>query len=342
MGFPGHTLSDDSAAFISQAGIGGVIVFGHNYQNPRQVAELITQVQACRNGLPLWVSVDQEGGKVQRFKEGFTKIPEAAVLGAKDSPKLLFELSEMMARELAAVGANLNYAPVADIHSNPANPVIGRRAFGTSEDMVSKMVSSFVRGHLTQGVQPCVKHFPGHGDTQTDSHFALPKVEDSLDSLRAREFKPFVKGFKSGCRFVMTAHMLNPNLDPEVCATFSRFTLQDVLRKELRYTGIIISDDLEMKAVTDHFGAEDAPRMALQAGCDLLIYRTENGARHAYTSLLKDLDNGKLAPDVILGAAQRLREFKSEVLMPYEAPVLEEIKNLVGTAENQALVEKFL
>lgn len=141
---------------------------------------------------------------------------------------------------------------------------------------------------------------------------------------------------------MMTAHMLNPNLDPEVCATFSRFTLQDVLRKELRYTGIIISDDLEMKAVTDHFGAEDAPRMALQAGCDLLIYRTENGARHAYTSLLKDLDNGKLAPDVILGAAQRLREFKSEVLMPYEAPVLEEIKNLVGTAENQALVEKFL
>jgi beta-N-acetylhexosaminidase len=318
MGFSGLELADDTAAFISQARIGGIILFSPNYESPAQVTTLINQVQECRSGdLPLWVTVDHEGGKVQRFKTGFTRLPEADLIAKKDSPKLLFELSEMVAAELKAVGVNVNFAPVADINSNPKNPVIGKRAYGEDEDTVSKMVSAFVRGHLHQGVQPCVKHFPGHGDTTVDSHFALPKVTDTLESLREREFRPFTKAFKSGCRWVMTAHLINPNLDPEFPATLSKKVLTDLLRDDMRYTGLIISDDLEMKAIADHFGPEEAPRLAIEAGCDLLIYRSEAATRHAYASLLKALENGTLDPERVLESADLSMDLKREFLVPY-------------------------
>ena len=318
MGFSGHELSDETAAFISQARIGGVVIFGSNYDSPTQLATLINQVQECRVGdLPLWITVDHEGGRVQRFKTGFTKLPEAGFIAQKGSPKLLFELSEMVAAELKAVGINVNFAPVADINSNPKNPVIGARAYGEDEDTVSKMVSAFVRGHLHQGIQPCVKHFPGHGDTSVDSHFALPTVNDSMESLREREFRPFTKAFKSGCRFVMTAHIVNPNLDPKYPATLSKNVLTGLLRDEMRYTGLIVSDDLEMKAVTDHFGLEEVPRLAVEAGCDLLIYRSEAAARHAYTSLLKALEDGRLDPERVLESADLSMDLKREFLVPY-------------------------
>jgi beta-N-acetylhexosaminidase len=320
MGFNGKELGDDTAAFISQARIGGVILFSPNYESPEQVATLVNQVQECRAGeFPLWVSVDHEGGKVQRFKTGFTRLPEADVIAQKDSPKLLFELSERIAAELKAVGINVNFAPVADINSNPKNPVIGTRAYGNDEETVSKMVSAFVRGHLIQGVQPCVKHFPGHGDTTVDSHFALPKVIDTLESLREREFRPFTKGFKSGCRWVMTAHLLNPNLDPDRPATLSKRILTDILRDELRYTGLIVSDDLEMKAIADHYGAEEAPRLAIEAGCDLLIYRTESATRHAYASLSNALEEDRLSADRVIESAELSRELKKQFLLPYLA-----------------------
>ncbi len=318
LGFAGTELADDTSAFLSQARIGGVVLFAANYESPAQVTTLINQVQECRAGdLPLWITVDHEGGKVQRFKEGFTRLPEADLIAKKDSPKLLFELSEMIAAELKAVGINVNFAPVADINSNPKNPVIGTRAYGEDEDTVSKMVSAFVRGHLHQGVQPCVKHFPGHGDTTIDSHFALPKVEDTLAALHDREFRPFVKAFKSGCRWVMTAHLMNPNLDPKYPATLSKRVLTEILRDEMRYTGLIVSDDLEMKAIADHFGPEEAPRMAIEAGCDLLIYRSEGAARHAYASLLKALEEGRLDPERVLESADLSMDLKREFLVPY-------------------------
>lgn len=342
-GFSGTQLSDETSAFLSQAKIGGVVLFTPNYENPEQIAELIHSIQECRTGdLPLWITVDYEGGRVQRFKSHFTKIPEPDTVAKKDSPKLTFEISEMMAKELASVGINVNFAPVADINSNPKNPVIGTRSFGSSEDQVSKMVTAFVRGHLAGGVAPCVKHFPGHGDTTVDSHFALPTVNDKLESLRDREFRPFQKGFKSGCRFVMTAHIMNPNIDPKFPATFSKTTLQGILREELRYTGIIISDDMEMKAVTDTFGAEEAPRLAIEAGCDLLCYRSEKAARHAYTSLLKALEDGKLSPERVIDAAQRSQEYKKDFLGEYEPVEIRGASSRVGTPENLDLVKKIV
>jgi len=339
-GFDGLELGDETSAFISQSRVGGVLLFAKNYEKPEQVARLIQQIQECRTEFPLWISVDQEGGRVQRFKAPFTILPTGAAIGRTGSPKIAFEIAEVIAKELKAVGVNLNFCPVTDILTNPTNPVIGDRAYGSNDEDVSKMATAMVRGHITIGVQPCVKHFPGHGDTSLDSHFALPKVETSLKDLQEREFKPFLKAFKSRCNFVMTAHILNPNLDPEVPATLSSKVLQDILRKELRYNRIIISDDLEMQAITDHFGAEEAPLMALKAGCDLLIYRTEKAARHAYHSLSAALESGALAPETVLQAAERSKALKKEVLMPYKTPDIAEALKIIGCAEHQAIVEK--
>ena len=338
MGFSGLELSDETQKFIREAGIGGTILFAPNYESPAQVAELINQIQACRNELPLWVSVDHEGGKVQRFKKQFTRIPEAAGVAETGSAQLAFEVAALMARELKSVGININFSPVADINTNPKNPIIGRRAYGSTEAEVSKFVSAAVRGHLTEGVQPCVKHFPGHGDTTVDSHLALPKVTTPLETLREREFRPFTKGFKSGCALVMTAHIVFPEIDPDRPATLSRKVLRSLLRDELRYKGLIISDDMEMQAITDHFGADEAPRMAIEAGCDLLIYRSEKAARLAHAALLQALEKGTLAPEIVLTAAERCRSLKRESLLPYRDVVVANVMKAISTPEHAALM----
>jgi beta-N-acetylhexosaminidase len=152
------------------------------------------------------------------------------------------------------------------------------------------MVSAMIRGHLTQEVQPCLKHFPGHGDTSTDSHFALPRIDTSLEVLREREFVPFIKGIRSKCPLIMSAHILNSKLDGKYPATLSNRVLQDILRGELGYRGVVVSDDMEMKAMTDHFGAKEAPVRAIQAGCDLLLYRTEEACRLAYEGVIQALN----------------------------------------------------
>jgi len=312
IGFDGKTLSDDTSAFISQARIGGVIYFTHNYETPEQIATLSNELQEARGtNHPLWISVDQEGGRVQRFREHFTILPPAEALAIKDSPKLAYDLSQMIANELRAVGVNLNYTPVADIMTNPKNPVIGDRAYGTEDQKVTKLVTAMVRGHVTNGVQPCVKHFPGHGDTDVDSHDDLPRVNKTLDELKFLELRPFVKVFKSRCNMVMTAHILNPNIDPDYPATLSKKTLQGVLRDDIRYTKLIISDDLEMGALIKHYDPVDIPVLALNAGCDQLIYRSEDAARKGYESIRRAVEDGKILPEVIHTAADRIDEIKA-------------------------------
>jgi beta-N-acetylhexosaminidase len=342
IGFNGPELSDETSAFLSQARIGGVMIAAQNYESPAQMAELSNQIQACRpaHSLPLWIGVDHEGGKVQRLKKGFTKIPDAASITAAASPKLAFEIAEVIAKELEAVGINVNFAPVADIATQPNNPAIGPRSFGSDEDTVSRMTSSIVRGHLVHGVQPCIKHFPGHGDTSTDSHAALPKVSASIETLRDREIKPFSKAFRSRCSMVMTAHVVYTQVDPKLPATLSPRILRELLRGELRYTRLIISDEMEMKAITEHFSAEEAPRLAIEAGCDLLLYKSEAGARHAYASLLKDMEQGKLSHEIVLEAVERSRALKRELLMPYQPADIAGVGRVVGIPEHAELVAK--
>jgi len=340
-GFTGLDLSDDAAAFISQADIGGVILFAANYESPAQLGELTNAIQECRGDLPLWIAADHEGGRVQRFKKPFTRIPSAAVIGKSDSPKMAFDFADGISKELKAVGVNVNFAPVADIMTNAKNPVIGDRAFGDNEEIVSKMVTGFVRGHLVNSVQSCVKHFPGHGDTSIDSHLALPKVDTDLETLRSREFRPFVRAFKSRCSMVMTAHILNSKIDPDFPATLSVKTIQDILRKDLRFSKVVFTDDMEMKAITDHYGADHAPVLAVQAGCDILVYRTEAGARHAYEVLIKALETGKVTPERVMESVERITLLKKEFLLPYAPVSVSEVTAQIGLQLTQELADKF-
>lgn len=342
LGFKGLDLSPETARTITDRGIGGIILFAHNYESPAQVAELIAEVQRVRADKthPLFISVDQEGGKVQRFKKLFTRIPEAALIGKTNSPKLAFEIAEVIASELKAVGINVNFCPIADIQTNPKNPVIGTRSFGEEEDLVSKMVTAMVRGHLVHKVLPVVKHFPGHGDTHLDSHFALPRVETTLETLRAREMIPFQKAFRSKCPMVMSAHIMNANLDPKYPGTLSRFVLQNLLREELRFKGVIFSDDMEMKAITDHFGIEDAPALAIEAGCDQVIYRSEEAGVAAYEALQKALETGKLSAKRVIESTDRVRAMKREYFIPETHAKISELEMSIGTEKNFATVQK--
>ncbi|MBL7716048.1 MAG: beta-N-acetylhexosaminidase [Bdellovibrionales bacterium] len=341
-GLPGQDLAETSKSFLKKSAIGGVIFFGPNYESPAQIAEMINEAQAARlagaHPLPLWTSLDQEGGRVQRFKAPFTKIPEAIQVGIAGSPKLAFELSELMATELKAVGINLNFFPVADVNSNPKNPVIGPRAYGSTEEEVSKMVTAAVRGHLTAGVTPCVKHFPGHGDTHVDSHWALPSVNTDLETLRSREVAPFLKAFKARCPMVMTAHLLNPRLDPDHPATFSEKTLQKFLREELRFKGIIISDDLLMKAVVDHYGETEIPVLAINAGCDLLCYRNQETAEKAYEALVHGWESGKLSKERVAQSIERHEKAKAELIQDYKPVEIQEISKAFNTEKAQTLL----
>ncbi len=339
-GFSGLEVADETAAFLAQAKIGGVLLFAHNFENPAQVAELTNQIQESRSELPLWVSVDHEGGRVQRFKRGFTRIPDATTIGATQSPQLAFEISELIARELHAVGINLNFCPVADIATNPKNPVLGNRSFGSTPDLVAKMVSAVIRGHLVRGIQPCLKHFPGHGDTSTDSHFALPRIDTPLEILKEREFIPFLKGFRSKCSMVMSAHILNSQLDPHWPATLSTRILQEILRGDLGYSGVIVSDDMEMKAMTDHFGAQEVPVRALQAGCDLLIYRTEGACRIAYEAVVRALEEKTLDASIVLDSVHRVRTLKKRVFPKYQPVLVAQVGKHLNLPEFRELVER--
>tara|TARA_Y100000590_G_scaffold470355_1_gene664109 strand:+ start:3167 stop:4243 length:1077 start_codon:yes stop_codon:yes gene_type:complete len=337
-GFQGKVLSDETAAFLSQANLGGIIYFSHNYESPVQIAKLSEEIQRCSSELPFWISVDQEGGRVQRFKEGFTRIPDAATIGRSKTPQACFKISEMIAKELKAVGVNLNFYPVGDILVEPNNPAIGDRSFHSEEEEVTKRVTAAVRGHLVSGVQPCIKHFPGHGNTQVDSHDSIPVVNDSLETLRQREFIPFVKVFRSRCSMVLVGHLLYPQIDPEHPATFSKKILQDILRKELRYDRIIVSDDMEMGAVTEKYGDEEAAVQAILAGCELLLYRSEDKARLAYSAIRKAIENNILDAKQVLESIDKLKRLKESDLDPYEAPSKESLRTLLNSPEHQDLV----
>ncbi len=280
VGFDGFTVPAEFRKHALKYGLGGVIYFKRNVQSPAQLAELANQLQFdCRSGdqPPYFISIDHEGGKVNRLVKPFTKFPGIDALGEINSPKLGFAFGAAMAKELKAVGINMNYAPVIDVLTNPNNPVMAGRCFSNDPEIVAKLGSAVSRGIQKMGVMAVAKHFPGHGDTTEDSHFKLPRVDRALTELEKAELIPFRRVTRSRVEAVMTAHVINTSIDPEMPATLSSRTIDGLLRGDLRYNRLVISDDMEMKAILDHFGAEEAAVKSIQAGCDILIYRGEAG-----------------------------------------------------------------
>jgi beta-N-acetylhexosaminidase len=273
MGFDGHTVSDDARRLLKGGKLGGAILFKRNIDSLEQVIELNSELVALGTEThPTLISVDQEGGRVARLRGIMTDLPSMRAVGAAslDDEDLPYRLGAMMARELGALGFHMDYAPVLDVDTNPDNPVIGERAFAREPERVAHHGAQMIRGLQQAGVAACGKHFPGHGDTDTDSHLALPRLDFDLERLTAVELRPFA-ALASELSMIMTAHILFPRLDPEHPATLSRAVLDTLLRGHCGYDGVVVSDDLEMKGVAAAFSIQERVTLGLDAGVDLFL-----------------------------------------------------------------------
>ena len=341
---PGTTIPVELRSLAKEFDLGGVILFARNIEAPEQVAELSAECEALGRTMPAWVSVDQEGGRVARLKDPFTKWPPMATLGraGKESEALAERFATALAEELKAVGITLDYAPVLDIHTNPKNPVIGDRALGEKPGDVARLGRVIIRALQGAGVAACGKHFPGHGDTSTDSHFELPLVEHPPDRLRAIEFEPFRAAIEERVAFIMTAHVLVPSLDEEKPATLSTKVVQRLLREELKFDGVILSDDLEMKAVSAQYEVPDSAVEAIRAGCDAVLVCQGDVDLQARTleSLVKAVESGTIPAKRFDDAFMRLKRTKQAFLTanrPGAGARIRALRNVLGREEHQLI-----
>ncbi|MBX3354399.1 MAG: beta-N-acetylhexosaminidase [Phycisphaeraceae bacterium] len=304
VGFEGATLDDTTASLLRQ-GAAGVILFSRNFVDRQQLAALCNDILEAADHHVI-IAVDHEGGRVQRFKgAGFTDLPAARTL---TDATAAFEAAATAARELRHVGVNLNFAPVLDVDSNPANPIMGDRSFGSDPAHVASLGTSFVRGLQRHGVAACGKHFPGHGDTSLDSHLDLPRVSHDRARLEAVEWPPFRAAIAAGVAAIMTAHVVYDAIDPGVPATMSRVLLEGTLRGEMGYEGVIVSDDLDMKAISDHYEAGEAAVRAIEAGVDLILCCRNPAHRDAaHQAIAQAIASGRLSNDRVEASLARIR-----------------------------------
>ncbi len=338
IGFDGTVVRDDLAAFLRDYRPGGIILFKRNLQTPQQIVQLTNALQAVRPDDLLLISIDQEGGRVSRLPEEFTIFPPCATVGRCDSTGLAYAAAAATARELRAVGINMNMAPVLDVHTNPANPIIGDRSYGSTPDLVSRLACAAIAGHQDQRVVACGKHFPGHGDTSTDSHKELPVVTVPVDRLQAVELPPFRAAVERGVAALMTAHVLYPALDPTGPATLSRSILTTLLREKLRFQGLIITDDLEMQAIMDHYGIDEACLGALRAGADILLICQDRGRQIvAMDAVHRAVEAGAISEDRLNASVERIRRVKDRYLRPYHPADPTVASLVVGARTHMAL-----
>jgi beta-N-acetylhexosaminidase len=303
-------------------GLGGVCLFGENVVSRQQVRELTDAIRAANPDAV--IAIDEEGGDVTRlyYEEG-SPFPGNAVLGRIDDPLLTEAVGASVGSALAGVGVNLDFAPDADVNSNPHNPVIGVRSFGADAAQVSRHTSAWVRGLQSAGVAACAKHFPGHGDTAQDSHLSLPTVDVPVATLRGRELAPFRAAVEAGSLAIMTSHIVLPRVDSEP-ATFSAPVLGGLLRDELGFDGVIVSDALDMVGASGVIGIPAAAVRALAAGCDLLCIGTRNTAEQLESiasAIDRAVESGEL-PHARLGeAGDRVAALARELpTLPFAAP----------------------
>ena len=346
--FAGADVPVEMRSLAREFDLGGITFFRRfgNIETPEQVAGLAFDVRALGGDMPAWVGIDQEGGRVARLRSPFTEWPPMAVLGRSDDPVLARKFAGALAAELAAVGISLDYAPVLDVHTNPKNPVIGDRALGEKPEVVAKLGRVIIEELQRAGVAACGKHFPGHGDTVTDSHVELPIVEHPPDRLRAIEFAPFKTAIEAGVAFIMTAHVLVTAIDEERPATLSPKIVQNILRDELKYNGVIVSDDLEMKAIANSYAPGDAAVAAIAAGCDTLLMCGGGMAAdierqvQALEALIHAVENETLSITRVEAALERNRLAKARFLREWRPPTAAELRTVIGSEQHRAISEQ--
>ncbi|NLM51427.1 MAG: beta-N-acetylhexosaminidase [Firmicutes bacterium] len=272
VGMDGTELNEKIKNLIQNYHAGGVILYKKNITGSTQLLQLLNQLKSSNNSkIPLFLSLDEEGGPVSRLPDEITKLPSNKIIGEINNENLSYNLGQALALQLKAYGFNLNFAPVLDINSNPQNPVIGDRSFGAGADLVSRLGVATIKGLQDGGVIPVGKHFPGHGDTLVDSHVGLPVVTYDLDRLRNFELLPFQAAIGSGVDAMMVAHILLPKLDDKFPASLSHNIITGLLKEELGFQGLVVTDDLTMGAIVKHYSLAQAAVQAVKAGNDLLL-----------------------------------------------------------------------
>lgn len=312
-GFTGTTAPEWLLRRVGE-GLSSVGLFGRNIETPEQLAALTAQLRAERDDV--LVAIDEEGGDVTRLEVRHgSSFPGNLALGAVDDTALTRAVAHELGRRLAECGVNLNWAPSADVNSNPGNPVIGVRSFGADPHLVARHTAAYVEGLQAAGVAACTKHFPGHGDTAVDSHHALPRIDVDLETLHARELVPFRAAIAAGSKSVMSAHILLPALDPHRPATLSPQILTGLLRQELGYEGLIVTDAVEMQAIASTYGIERGSVLAIAAGADALCVGggldDDSTVLRLRDALVAAVRSGELPEERLADAAARVRALAS-------------------------------
>lgn len=341
-GLEGQTLSAEAKSLIRDYHIGGVVYFGHNIQNAQQTLRLSQDLQreaaAAGLGIPLLIAVDHEGGSVFRFKDSLTHFPNAMTLGAARMPELARQVGIAQARELRSVGVNLNLAPVMDVNDEPLNPVIGVRALAGIPDLAAQVGVAYLQGLQTAGVAATAKHFPGHGSTRIDSHLALAVVNKSADELQRTDLVPFRAAVEAGVEVVMVGHIAVPAVDASRApASLSGPILEGLLRQQLSYRGVVMSDAMGMGAVTGNYSLEEAAVRAVNAGCDILAYTSSEAALAGHKAVLAAVRNGSIPLEKVDASVRRILALKQRLGLFGSLPNTQE----VDFAADQALA-KFL
>ena len=335
VGFDGTEPSESLRTFVSESPPCGVILFGRNITSTSQVARLTRQLRELWPATepPPLIAIDQEGGNVRRLKApecpDFAQFPSMRAVGRSRHEETSFRVGEITARQLAALGFNLNFAPVLDVDTNPENPIINQRAFARDPEWVAKLGIACAQGLHAGGVLSCGKHFPGHGDTSIDSHLGLPSLPHSRERLDAVELRPFRAAVKAELPCLMSAHIVFEDLDPELPATLSPTVIPTLLRQEMGFEGVLFSDDLEMAAIGEHFEWSDIARRGLLASIDVfLVCRDLNGARTLRDALVQTTNESrahKLAFEESLRRNDKVRtEAKDHASVPYSGRLPEQ------------------
>jgi beta-N-acetylhexosaminidase len=344
-GFEGTEIGDQATRLVQEYQVGGLILYGRNIAGAGQLVTLTNGLKALNgDGIPLFLSIDQEGGGVDRMPPEVRRTPGAYCVGQTGSVPAAQSYGDVLAAECAAFGLNLDFAPVLDVWSNPGNTVIGQRAFSADARTVAGLGPAAARRMMDQGIIPAVKHFPGHGDTVVDSHVGLPVVDKSLEELEKTELIPFRAAIQSAgtdgqVPAVMVAHILLTQLDPERPASLSPAVVTGLLREELGFAGAVLTDDLTMGAVTQSYGLVEAAVLAVEAGCDiLLVCHGPDSVPAVRTALLEAAASGRITAERLDESVYRILRLKTEYALtnePVSPPDLEALNAQIGAVPVQ-------
>ncbi len=328
-GFATEVPNEHAQNLIKDYHVGGIIYFRRNIKDVKQVADLSSSLQdiAANQGLPpLWISTDQEGGMVARIDvDGMSLIPGNMALGAADNTDFTYKASQLNASQLLSLGINMNLAPVLDVNNNAKNPIIGVRSFGERAEKVSEHGEAVINAYQEQGLSAVAKHFPGHGDTDVDSHHGLAVVPHSITRLKEIELKPFMKAIESGIDAIMTAHVIFSAIEPnEIPATLSSAVLNDLLRVEMGFEGIIMTDCLEMHAISRNIGIAEGAVQAVLAGADcILVSHNLSCQVEAIDAVKEAVADGRISESIIDDSVRRILDVKQRRLQQNDKLILE-------------------